>query len=124
MTFTEMCIPCVIVSDVKSSLMADLLAGVQCFVQKDFVYAYAYSEIIYSLNKPSQGLRSAQVLSEVVHGQKNIMSAGKFCSQWMGSQLSNLVHFITPLPSSQKGFCFNKITKHLLKCCMITPIAC
>lgn len=80
MTFTEMCIPCFIVSDVKSSPMADLLVAVQCFIRKDVVYAYAYSEIIYYLNKPSQGLRSTEVVSEVVDGQKNIMSAGTLCS--------------------------------------------
>lgn len=79
MTFTEMCIPCFIVSGINSSPMVDLLVGVQCFIQKDLVFACTYSDIIY-LNKPCQGLRSAEVVSEVVDGQKNIMSAAKLCS--------------------------------------------
>lgn len=81
--------------------MADLLAGFQCFIQKDFVYAYAYSEIIYYLNKPSQGLRSVEVFSEVADEQKNMVSAGKLCSRWISSQLCNLIHFSTPLTSPQ-----------------------
>lgn len=77
----------------------DLLVGVERFIQKDFVRTYAYSEIIYYLNKPSQGVTSAEVVSEAVDGQKNIKSAGRLCSQWMGSRLRNLIPFFTPLTS-------------------------
>lgn len=79
MAFRETCILCFIVPDVKSSPMADLLVGDQCFIQKNFVDVY--SENAYDLSKLSQGLRSAEMVSEVSDGQKNKMSAGKLCSQ-------------------------------------------
>ena len=59
--------------------MAVLFVGVQYFIQKDFVYDNAYSKIIYNLSKPSQSLRSAEVVSEVADGQKNLVSACKLC---------------------------------------------
>lgn len=55
------------------------------FILKDSVYTYAYLEIIYYLNQPFQGLRSAEEVSEIVNGQRNIMSVVRLCSQWMGS---------------------------------------
>lgn len=52
------------------------------------------------LNKPFQGLRSAEVVSELVSEQENITSTGKLWSQ-QGLPAMHWMHFTSPLTSLQ-----------------------
>lgn len=99
-TFTKMCIPSFSISDVKSGPIANLLIVIHCSIQKDFfIYVYACSGFISYLNKPFQGLKWTEMVSELVSEQENI-NASKLWSQ-QGHPAMHLIHFITLLTSLQ-----------------------